>query len=306
MPKKLLSPALIIILSFVIAIVGIINDILVTAHDFSVMEVQQICNPLNLAWVFGEGSTRTNGHNYVNAFFDILLLVGAFSYVFSKRTTSRLIRFFFSIVILSNILQITFTIYFVTFVKPLVSFGIKRIFTDIIFLLAEVTWIFLAYHILRYFRLNKQLKQEVSEENGEQHSYYINASKIQRFLHPVIDSIVCIALFSPILQRFVNFGSDGISRMMFGESESFVQKNITLIIVVIMTLYYLFYESVLGTTPAKLITKTRTINYEGAKPAFKNIFIRTVSRLVPFEAFSFLLHDGWHDKWSETIVVKEE
>ena len=42
-------------------------------------------------------------------------------------------------------------------------------------------------------------------------------------------------------------------------------------------------------------------------PTQKDFLIRNISRLVPFEAFSFLIgNDGWHDSWSDTRVVNWE
>ncbi len=95
------------------------------------------------------------------------------------------------------------------------------------------------------------------------------------------------------------------SRYMLQSPEGFIQKHMFLVIIILGIIYYLFYEAVLGATPAKFLTGTRVVDYDGSKPRFKAIFVRTVSRLVPFEAFSFFADDGWHDKWSETMVAEE-
>ena len=46
---------------------------------------------------------------------------------------------------------------------------------------------------------------------------------------------------------------------------------------------------------------------DGSKPDGKAIFRRTVSRLIPFEFFTFLGANsrGWHDVISNTYVVKK-
>lgn len=68
--------------------------------------------------------------------------------------------------------------------------------------------------------------------------------------------------------------------------------------------YYYFFESVLDRTPAKFITTTKVVNMDGSKPNNKQILIRSLSRLIPFEPFSFLFGGtGWHDKFSDTMVV---
>jgi|GEM_PF-663845 len=71
-------------------------------------------------------------------------------------------------------------------------------------------------------------------------------------------------------------------------------------------LYYFIFESLCQRTPGKLITGTKVIDIDGRKPTLGAIAIRTLIRFIPFEAFSFPGKKayGWHDRWSETYVVK--
>ena len=71
--------------------------------------------------------------------------------------------------------------------------------------------------------------------------------------------------------------------------------------------YYLLFEGVWGKTPAKFLTKTKVITKEGHKPSLGNIFVRTLCRFIPFDAFSFLSSNpvGWHDSLPKTLVVDE-
>lgn len=78
--------------------------------------------------------------------------------------------------------------------------------------------------------------------------------------------------------------------------------------IAISILYYVIFESIWSKTPAKFITKTKVITEYGEKPNLKTIFVRTLIRNVPFEAFSFLGSQhprGWHDRWSKTIVIND-
>jgi uncharacterized RDD family membrane protein YckC len=72
--------------------------------------------------------------------------------------------------------------------------------------------------------------------------------------------------------------------------------------------YYLPCEALTGRTPAKLITGTRVVDAGGSPASTGQILARTLTRLVPFEAFSFLGSRsrpvGWHDSWSGTLVVR--
>lgn len=69
--------------------------------------------------------------------------------------------------------------------------------------------------------------------------------------------------------------------------------------------YYILFESLLGRTPAKYLTGTMVVTEDFSRPPIEKIIGRTLSRMVPFEPFSFFGHDhsGWHDRWSGTTVV---
>lgn len=76
--------------------------------------------------------------------------------------------------------------------------------------------------------------------------------------------------------------------------------------IVIMLAYYIPLETLSGRTIGKLITGTKVVSEEGRIPSFSAVMKRTLSRFIPFEAFSFLGKDprGWHDTLSKTYVVK--
>lgn len=79
----------------------------------------------------------------------------------------------------------------------------------------------------------------------------------------------------------------------------------TILALVVLFLYYFIFEGILGKTPGKFITKTKVVTIDGRKPDFQETFIRTICRLIPFDAFSFLGGNGygWHDSLSKTRVV---
>lgn len=73
--------------------------------------------------------------------------------------------------------------------------------------------------------------------------------------------------------------------------------------------YYWFFESVCqGRTIGKMIFGTRALTTEGALMSSGTVLKRTLSRLVPFDPFSFFggYASGWHDRWTDTMVVEEE
>jgi uncharacterized RDD family membrane protein YckC len=59
-----------------------------------------------------------------------------------------------------------------------------------------------------------------------------------------------------------------------------------------------------GYTLGKLITGTRAIRMDGQELTLKDAFLRSLSRMVPFEAFSGFSEQPWHDKWTKTTVIK--
>ena len=75
--------------------------------------------------------------------------------------------------------------------------------------------------------------------------------------------------------------------------------------IVILIIYYLVFESLTGRTLGKYITNTKILTEEGQKPEVDKILYRTLSRMIPFEAFSFFgeAGRGWHDTISKTVVV---
>jgi len=71
--------------------------------------------------------------------------------------------------------------------------------------------------------------------------------------------------------------------------------------------YYVIFETWLGKTPGKMITKTKVVDKNGQKPNFTTVAGRSFSRLIPFEAFSFLRENpiGIHDRMAHTMVVDD-
>ena len=74
-----------------------------------------------------------------------------------------------------------------------------------------------------------------------------------------------------------------------------------------MFFYYLIFEAITGKTLGKMVTKTRVVSKDGAKPTFIKIVIRSLCRLIPFDAFSYLFGSelGMHDLFSSTKLLKD-
>lgn len=77
--------------------------------------------------------------------------------------------------------------------------------------------------------------------------------------------------------------------------------------IVLISTYYIGQEALWGKTLGKWITGTKVVNQDGGRPSWGQIVGRTLCRFIPFEAFSFLGKQpvGWHDKLSNTRVIRE-
>jgi uncharacterized RDD family membrane protein YckC len=132
------------------------------------------------------------------------------------------------------------------------------------------------------------------------------ATKWQRFAEYILDRIFIQVIFYGTI--FI-FGI--LNATLFNENidESFEEENTSMDFVFILIYltyifsYYCLMEYYLGRTLAKYITGTKVISIDGEKPTFMQILGRTFSRIVPFDALSFLGENGWHDSWSDTRVI---
>ncbi|WP_072400655.1 RDD family protein [Flaviramulus basaltis] len=74
----------------------------------------------------------------------------------------------------------------------------------------------------------------------------------------------------------------------------------------VLALLYFITETLLkGRTVGKFVTKTKVVLEDGTMPSVIDYLKRSFSRIIPFEAFSFLGNNGrgWHDSISNTFVV---
>ncbi len=142
---------------------------------------------------------------------------------------------------------------------------------------------------------------------------FVPASTGQRFLNFFIDNI----LMRFGLSILTGMGVGVILAVLFPDymtrlaENPDITTNIDLFLlayavgIVNYLLYYTICEKAFkGYTLGKLITGTRAIRNDGAELTFKDAFMRSLSRLVPFEAFSAFGGYPWHDTWTKTMVIK--
>jgi len=131
------------------------------------------------------------------------------------------------------------------------------------------------------------------------------AHQNKRFLNLLLDNLFLLG-FGYVFAIIIVFI---LAVIELYTDKMFDKMNDYLLGIVVTLIYYTISETITGKSPAKHITKTRVVMADGARPKFNNILVRTLCRLIPFEAFSFLGSHypiGWHDSISNTIVIDEK
>lgn len=137
------------------------------------------------------------------------------------------------------------------------------------------------------------ITKEMLASQGQRFGNYL----IDMFAHNIIGVIPLMIAF--IMSEF--FGHYDLS-FWLDDINPVVDFLIGYLVVV---LYYFTFESLTGRSLGKLATNTKVLMEDGSEPTTHAVFIRSVSRLIPFEQFSFLADKpkGWHDSIAKTVVV---
>jgi uncharacterized RDD family membrane protein YckC len=128
---------------------------------------------------------------------------------------------------------------------------------------------------------------------------YEPSGKGRRFLTFLVDYIGVLAL---------GFVAGAIVGIVWGEAgvQYFEGVRGWFFGALIYFAYYFVCEDASARTPGKRAAGTMVIDVAGGRPTSRQIALRSLSRLIPFEPFSVLLNDdavGWHDSLSKTRVV---
>jgi len=155
-------------------------------------------------------------------------------------------------------------------------------------------------------KVERELYKYENDENGNrvkvpyiaQVSYELKlVTGFKRLAHFIVDLIIIYTIV------FIVFFMIGLLNPGYSsESNLFLEQIFPYAIYIG---YFLVCESTMQRTLGKFLTRSIVVDVYGNKPSVGAIFGRTLSRLVPFEAFSCLGKRGWHDIWSETYVISE-
>ena len=131
----------------------------------------------------------------------------------------------------------------------------------------------------------------------------IQASIGARFAHYIVDTLFMYAVVLVILFFYGMVGTLSTGNAPGPEGLE------TLSMVLFLVFYFAYYiigEGVCnGRTLGKLITGSVVLREDGSPVNAKDAFVRTISRIIPFEPFSTLFGKSWHDTIARTGVVKK-
>lgn len=144
-------------------------------------------------------------------------------------------------------------------------------------------------------------------------SVYILKKKLltsdrDRFLNCIIDSFfILIAIFIFLLLVII-VGNIFQWNLYNNCTEVMIKLGFIGTYLSFAMFYYLFFEGLFGRTIGKFITGSIVVDENGLKPRLGIICIRTLCRLIPFDALSFLGKSEriWHDSISKTFVAEKK
>jgi uncharacterized RDD family membrane protein YckC len=143
----------------------------------------------------------------------------------------------------------------------------------------------------------------------EQDIFFEPASVGVRFANLLIDTIfyygimILIGIALGIILE--STGGDIEKSFLVGEDAGSISLQYLVSFASYLGLFTVLEGAAKGKTPGKLITGTRALKMDGSDLTWKDAFMRSLCRIVPFEAFSAFGGNPWHDRWTNTIVVKE-
>jgi uncharacterized RDD family membrane protein YckC len=291
-------------LPIIIALMGLYAELCFTSPDHIAiwkLYLKDLSTFLKLGFI--EDHRLFEDINYYNVSFYALLLTGGIIHLISRKE-SRLIRFVLSVILLSKAIALFFTVIYI-------PFNLSRMAEHFnwAIVLAYMLWhllcIWVCWSILDYYRKNTEIAVVTKTYGDTEQSIITESLRRQRFMNFVVDSIVFIIVFFPILKEIILI--EAVQEFLGPLQNTLGQRLVLYFICAIMQImYYMLFEGIFQATPGKLLTETRVVTDNGGRPVFGKLFTRTISRYVPFESLSVLFSRGWHDDWSDTYVVQEK
>lgn len=134
------------------------------------------------------------------------------------------------------------------------------------------------------------------------------ASRTKRFVNNLIDLTPFYIISYGLIYSLFYLGDylDNYELSQLLMNLSYLEELI--IDSIIIVFYYFIFESLSFRSLGKYATNTKVIVNSGQAPTLKDVLIRSLCRIIPFDGLSFLGTNGkgWHDVLSKTYVVDIE
>lgn len=142
---------------------------------------------------------------------------------------------------------------------------------------------------------------------------YEHASKGLRFVNLLIDQILLSMVSGAVGVIYMIFYYAAYINDSYNEYGSPAAPSgaavawLYAIIFAIYILYYTIMEALTnGRTVGKFVTGTMAIREDGARITWKDAFLRSLCRFIPFEAVvALFIQYPWHDDFTRTAVVRK-
>lgn len=243
------------------------------------------------------GTTKT-AFDVWEFFILAMLFSGSVIFFIQKGKDTRLIAFAFSVILISNLVSVpSYIIYIIRSILK-IGGGVQLHYFVFINAALSLVYVVLSFYILKTIKKAKTLESATTETG----TTIKDTPKSQRFFHFIIDTLIMLLVFFPLLMVILDASSKSHFLKVFLKNEF----ALLAFIFILRMIYYPFFEIVFGSTPAKFLTESRVINYLAKHLSGSNIFQRTLCRSIPFNPVSFFWKTGWHDSLSNTHVVKEK
>jgi hypothetical protein len=231
---------------------------------------------------------------YINVLFCVIMLCGCILYYVSKFQEIFALQILFALIFFKNLVDLTFSSISIFTAQ---SFELIQLFIFFTHFAIKMVIVLFTYWIIKKMLSTQEL---ISSQVGD-FNFWIPATKFTRIMHVLLDLIFCYLIFGDIARQLLQ--NSFVQSIFSSLSKINTSLPLYLFIVIFRFGFYLVFEGIFGTTPAKMVTNTLVVNEEGKKAKFSNILKRTIIRFIPLESLSFITY-GWHDSWSETNVLK--
>ncbi len=245
---------------------------------------------------------RLNFLDHLPALLVAIQVIGVIFFILTKQAGMRLLRFTYSTWFIFRLFALfSYLIYQIMLPVKLEYYELKRDvwYVFVLVIVTDLIWMALCAWML--FALKKCTKVKLVYEEGVE--VFVPASRWLRFVHMQIDGWLIILILLSFTSTFLWMIREKIGS---GQDVSILKFMFYLTIFIIQFVYYTVLEGAWCTTPAKGLTGTTVIDDKGNGASLRAVVNRTLSRFIPFDNFSFFARRGWHDRFGDTWVCREE